>query len=118
MDWEAEMDTLAAEVGEQLSDWITITRQSPSALTASTGTRTQTQAATTVQAVRGQTYTTTTDAGRVRRRVYSVLVDALTFRPDAGDLVTDGSTQWPIIKAAPAIDRRMWEITVERRLKA
>jgi len=118
MDWDAEMDTLADEVFTQLSDTITITRQSPSAITASTGTRTQAQASTSVAAVRGRTFTTTTPAGRVRRRVYSVRVDDLSFRPDAGDRVIDNGVTWNIVKASAAIDKRVWEITTERRLKS
>ena len=118
MDWDAEMDTLADEVFTQLSDTITITRQSPSAITASTGTRTQAQASTSVAAVRGRTFTTTTPAGRVRRRVYSVKAADLSCRPDAGDLIADGGKTYTVVKTAPSLDKLAWEITVERRMKA
>ena len=45
-------------------------------------------------------------------------VDDISFRPDAGDLIIDTGVTWNIVKASAAIDKRVWEITTERRLKS
>jgi len=118
MDWETQVQNLADEVFAQLADAITITRQSPSAVTPATGQRTQAETSTTVQAVRGRTFTQVTDAGRMRRRVYSVKAADLSYRPDAGDLIADGGKTYTVVKTAPSLDKLAWEITVERRMKA
>lgn len=115
MAWEDDAAGLADAVEEAFGVSVTVRRKTPGARAAATGVRAVTTADTTVTAVRGRARVERDGgAAPIEEVVYTVKASRLSFRPDAGDEIIDGSATRPVVVCELSVDELLYEITTRR----
>lgn len=115
MAWGDEMDSLADAVDDAFGVSVTVRRVTAGAMNTTTMVRASTTTDTTVTASRGRSRV---EPGRskVEQVRYTILASLLSFRPDAGDLLIDGTKTYTATACELSVDGRMYELDVERGL--
>lgn len=118
MAWGDDMDNLASEIESSLSDGtVTIRHRTRGVLDPVTGVRANTEADASVTAARLRTRVFV-DAGGVRtsETVYLIRAASIASRPDADDLLIDGSTEMTVTRVDVSADGRIYEIAARRKV--